>query len=83
MGIDAQRKKAERREAREAMNREEKLKRKIERKNNVKPKWRRLNDGGVAFGDKFKINPLINNKISKEFFEIIHTEKKSKAQIVL
>ena len=28
------------------------------------------------FGDKFKINPLINNKISKEFFEIIHTEKK-------
>jgi len=28
------------------------------------------------FGDKFKINPLINNKISKDFFEIIHTEKK-------
>ncbi len=28
------------------------------------------------FGDKKQILPLINNKISKEFFEIIHTEKK-------
>ena len=28
------------------------------------------------FGDKNKIEPLINRKISKEFFEIIHTEKK-------
>ncbi len=26
------------------------------------------------FGDKNKILPLIENKISKEFFEIIHTE---------
>lgn len=55
MGIDAQRKKADKREAREARNREEKLNRKAERKKKVKPKWRRLNDGGVAFGDKFKI----------------------------
>ena len=28
------------------------------------------------FGDKNKIYPLINGKISKNFFEIIHTEKK-------
>ena len=28
------------------------------------------------FGDKNKIDPLINGKISSEFFEIIHTEKK-------
>ena len=28
------------------------------------------------FGDKNKINPLISGKISSEFFEIIHTEKK-------
>ena len=28
------------------------------------------------FGDKNKIFPIINNKVSKEFFEIIHTEKK-------
>ena len=28
------------------------------------------------FGDKNKIDPLINGKISEEFFEIIHTEKK-------
>ena len=28
------------------------------------------------FGDKNKIIPLINEKIPKEFFEIIHTEKK-------
>ncbi len=28
------------------------------------------------FGDKNKIDPLINKKISKEFFEVIHTEKK-------
>ena len=28
------------------------------------------------FGDKSKIEPLIKKKISKEFFEIIHTEKK-------
>ncbi len=28
------------------------------------------------FGDKKQISPLINNKISEEFFEIIHTEKK-------
>ena len=28
------------------------------------------------FGDKKQISPLINNKISQEFFEIIHTEKK-------
>ena len=27
------------------------------------------------FGDESKINPLIKNKISKDFFEIIHTEK--------
>ena len=35
------------------------------------------------FGDKNKIDPLINGKISEEFFEIIHTEKKLKVQIVL
>ena len=29
------------------------------------------------FGDKKQISPLINNKISQEFFEIIHTEKKN------
>ncbi len=28
------------------------------------------------FGDKNVINPIINKSISKEFFEIIHTEKK-------
>ena len=28
------------------------------------------------FGDKNKINPMINGKISPSFFEIIHTEKK-------
>ena len=28
------------------------------------------------FGDKNKIDPLINGKISNEFYEIIHTEKK-------
>ena len=28
------------------------------------------------FGDKNKIDPLINGKITKDFFEIIHTEKK-------
>ena len=28
------------------------------------------------FGDKNKIDPLINRKISEDFFEIIHTEKK-------
>ena len=28
------------------------------------------------FGDKNKIHPIINNKISDEFFEIIHTENK-------
>ena len=28
------------------------------------------------FGDKSKIDPLINKKISDDFFEIIHTEKK-------
>ena len=28
------------------------------------------------FGDKNKINPYIDGKISNEFFEIIHTEKK-------
>ena len=28
------------------------------------------------FGDKNKIFPIIKNKISSEFFEIIHTEKK-------
>ena len=28
------------------------------------------------FGDKKKIDPLINGKISNNFFEIIHTEKK-------
>tara|TARA_Y100001954_G_C15679996_1_gene537238 strand:- start:794 stop:997 length:204 start_codon:yes stop_codon:yes gene_type:complete len=28
------------------------------------------------FGDKNKIFPLINEKLPKEFFEIIHTEKK-------
>ncbi len=28
------------------------------------------------FGDKNKIIPLLNNKISKEFFEIIHTDEK-------
>ena len=28
------------------------------------------------FGDKNKIDPLINGKISEDFFEIIHTEKK-------
>ena len=28
------------------------------------------------FGDKNKIDPIINNKVSKESFEIIHTEKK-------
>jgi len=31
------------------------------------------------FGDQNQIYPLINNKISKEFFEIIHTEKKIKS----
>ena len=34
------------------------------------------------FGDKNKIYPLIKNKIKQEFFEVIHTEKKLKAQIV-
>jgi len=29
------------------------------------------------FGDKNKIDSLINGKISEEFFEIIHTEKKN------
>ena len=29
------------------------------------------------FGDKNKIDPLINGKIPSEFFEIIHTEKKN------
>ena len=29
------------------------------------------------FGDKNKIDPLINRKISEDFFEIIHTEKKN------
>ena len=28
------------------------------------------------FGDKKKIDPMISGKVSKEFFEIIHTEKK-------
>ena len=28
------------------------------------------------FGDKNKIDPLVSGKISKDFFEIIHTEKK-------
>ena len=28
------------------------------------------------FGDKNKINPVIKGKISEEFFEIVHTEKK-------
>ena len=28
------------------------------------------------FGDRNKIHPLINQKVSKEFFEIIHTDKK-------
>ncbi len=28
------------------------------------------------FGDKNQISPLINNKIPKNFFEIVHTEKK-------
>ena len=28
------------------------------------------------FGDKNKIDPIINGKISENFFEIIHTEKK-------
>ena len=28
------------------------------------------------FGDKNKIDQLVNGKISQEFFEIIHTEKK-------
>ena len=27
------------------------------------------------FGDKNKIDPLIDGKVSKEFFEITHTEK--------
>jgi len=31
------------------------------------------------FGDQNQIYPLIHNKISKEFFEIIHTEKKIKS----
>ena len=35
------------------------------------------------FGDKNKIDPLIRGKIPAEFFEIIHTEKKLKALIVL
>ena len=35
------------------------------------------------FGDKNKIDPLINGKISEEFFKIIHTEKKLKVLIVL
>ena len=29
------------------------------------------------FGDKNKIIPIIKGKISSEFFEIIHTEKKN------
>ncbi len=29
------------------------------------------------FGDRNKINHLINGKISSEFYEIIHTEKKN------
>ena len=29
------------------------------------------------FGDKNIIDPLINGKISNNFFEIIHTEKKN------
>ena len=35
------------------------------------------------FGDKNKIYPLINGKVSEDFFEIIHTEKKLKVLIVL
>ena len=30
------------------------------------------------FGDKSKIDPIINGKISPNFFEIIHTQKKRK-----
>ena len=30
------------------------------------------------FGDKNKIHPIINEKIEKDFFEIIHTEKNRK-----
>ena len=29
------------------------------------------------FGDKNKIDPLIQGKIPNEFFELIHTEKKN------
>ena len=36
------------------------------------------------FGDKKLINPIINGKVSSEFYEIVHTEKKKlKARIVL
>ena len=35
------------------------------------------------FGDGNQIAELIKDKISKEFFEIVHTEKKLKVLIVL
>ena len=31
------------------------------------------------FGDRNIIDPIINGKISREFFEIVHTEKKIKS----
>ena len=35
------------------------------------------------FGDKNKIDPLINGKIPKEYFKIFHTEKKIESTCLL
>lgn len=45
----------ERKEARDAEKFKASQKKDIEKPNKPKPKWRKLNDGGIAFGDKFKI----------------------------